>query len=274
MPNIIQIDDITAPELDVFARLTEARLRSHEGLFVAESVTVIEHALNAGYEPVSFLMERRCAEGKARALLERRPTVTVYTAERAVLEKLTGYALTRGVLCAMRRKALPDAFSICERAHMLCVLESITDSTNIGATFRSAAALGVEAVLLSPDCCDPLCRRSIRVSMGTVFQVPWAYLPDWPDAAGRFHELGFQLAALALNERAMSIDDPSLRRIDKLAVVLGSEGPGLRPETIAQCDHVVMIPMHNGVDSLNVAAASAVAFWQLRRPSVDDRQDS
>ena len=274
MPNIIQIDDITAPELDVFARLTEARLRSHERLFVAESVTVIEHALNVGYEPVSFLMERRCAEGKARALLERCPTVTVYTAERAVLEKLTGYALTRSVLCAMRRKAFPDAFSICERAHMLCVLESITDSTNIGAIFRSAAALGVEAVLLSPDCCDPLCRRSIRVSMGTVFQVPWAYLPDWPDAAGRFHELGFQLAALALNERAMSIDDPSLRRIDKLAVVLGSEGAGLRPETIALCNHVVMIPMHNGVDSLNVAAASAVAFWQLRRPSVDDRQES
>ena len=265
MPNIIQIDDLAAPELDVYARLTEARLRSHEDLFVAESVTVIEHALNAGYEPVSFLMERRCAEEKARALLERCPDIPVYTAERSVLAELTGYELTRGVLCAMRRKPLPDAFSICQNARRVCVLEGITDSTNVGAIFRSAAALGAEAVLLTPDCCDPLCRRSIRVSMGTVFQVPWAYLSGWPKAVSRLRELGFTVIALALNERAIPLDSPVLRAIEKIALVLGSEGSGLRAETIARCDHVVMIPMENGVDSLNVAAASAIALWQLRR---------
>jgi tRNA G18 (ribose-2'-O)-methylase SpoU len=269
MPNIIQIDDITAAELDVFARLTEARLRSHERMFVAESVTVIEHALNAGYEPVSFLMERRCAEGKARALLERCPTVTVYTAERAVLEKLTGYALTRGVLCAMRRKALPDAFSICERAHMLCVLESITDSTNVGAIFRSAAALGMDGVLLTPTCCDPLNRRAMRVSMGTVLQVPWAYVGDdaaqWPTAAvAQLHTLGFRVAALALSDDSVPRDAPALRQEERLAIVLGAEGAGLPATVVEGCDYVVRIPMAHGVDSLNVAAAGAVAFWELR----------
>ena len=264
MPNIIQIDDLTAPELDVYARLTEARLRSHEKLFIAESVTVIEHALNAGYEPVSFLMERRCAEGKACALLERCPAVPAYMSDRSVLASLTGYELTRGVLCAMRRKALPDDLTICKDVSRVCVLESITDSTNVGAIFRSAAALGAEAVLLSPDCCDPLCRRSIRVSMGTVFQVPWAYLRDWPEAITRLHDQGFTVLALALDERALPLHSPILRSAEKFAIVLGSEGNGLRPETIARCDHTVMIPMRNGVDSLNVAAASAVALWQLR----------
>ena len=265
MPNIIHIDDIAAPELDAYARLTEARLRSHEGLFIAESTTVIEHALDAGYEPVSFLTERNHAEGKARRLLARCATVPVYTAERPVLAALTGYELTRGVLCAMKRKPLPEPFSLCERAKRLCVLESVSDSTNVGAIFRSAAALGADAVLLSPDCCDPLCRRSIRVSMGTVFQVPWAYLPEWPDSIPKLRERGFTVIALALDERAIPIDSPALHKAERIAVVLGSEGSGLRPETIKRCDHTVIIPMQSGVDSLNVAAASAVAFWQLRQ---------
>ena len=265
MSQIIQLHDLSGPGLDVYARLTEARLRAQEGVFIAESVTVIEHALDAGYEPVSFLMEERHAEGKAKALIGRCPDVPVYTADRSLLAHLTGYELTRGVLCAMKRKPLPDAFSICAPASRVCVLESITDSTNVGAIFRSAAALGADAVLLSPDCCDPLCRRSVRVSMGTVFQVPWSYAAEWPGAIKRLHGLGFAVAALALDDRAVSIDDPCLRACEKLALVLGSEGAGLRPETIAGCDHVVMIPMSRGVDSLNVAAASAVAFWQLRR---------
>ncbi len=264
MSEIVRIRDLNAPELDVYARLTEARLRDRRrGVFIAESVPVIEQALNAGCEPLSFLAELRHVEGKAKALLSRCPGVPVYTAERGVLAALTGYELTRGVLCAMRRPAPRDPQPLCENGRRLCVLEGITDSANVGAIFRSAAALGADAVLLSPDTCDPLCRKSVRVSMGTVFQVPWAYLPDWPRTLLRLHASGFQSVALAPGGRAEDIDSPSLMGIGRLAVVIGTEGSGLRPETVALCSRVAKIPMRNGVDSLNAAAASAVAFWQL-----------
>ena len=273
MSDIIEISDLSAPELDVFARLTEAQLRNRlepdKGVFIAESPKVIVRALDAGYMPVSFLMERRHIGGDAAPLLARCPGVPVFTAERDVLSALTGYALTRGVLCAMRRPQYPSVEALCKSARRVAVLENIVDSTNIGAIFRSAAALGVGAILVTPSCCDPLCRRAARVSMGTVFQVPWTQIgdaaADWPEAGlRRLNALGFKTAAMALTDRSIPIDDEQVMREDKLAIVLGTEGDGLLPETIAKCDYTVRIPMSHGVDSLNVAAASAVAFWQLR----------
>ena len=276
MPNVIEITDFAAPELDVYARLTENQLVNRadpeNGLFIAESPNVILRALDGGYEPVSLLMERRHIEGQAREVVERCGEIPLYTAPLPVLTELTGFPLTRGVLCAMRRRPLPKPEEICREARRVAVLENIMNPTNLGAIFRSAAALGMDAVLLTPACCDPLYRRSVRVSMGTVFQVPWAYLGDdvsqWPEPGmTRLRELGFRSAAMALREDSVSIDDPALMAEEKLAIVLGTEGDGLGDGTIADCDYTVRIPMSHGVDSLNVAAASAVAFWQLgRRP--------
>lgn len=272
MPPIIEIRDLNAPELAPFARLTEAQLRSsaerEHGLFIAESPKVIGSALDAGCEPLAFLMERRQVDGPAAPVLARCPDVPVYTGDREVLAALTGYTLTRGVLCAMGRPAPRKAEDICQNARRVAVLENIVDSTNVGAVFRSAAAMGVDAVLLSPSCCDPLCRRAVRVSMGTVFVVPWARLgedkADWPEAGlSRLEEMGFATAALALNENSLRIDDPRLAAEPRLAMVLGTEGDGLARDTIARCRYTVRIPMRPGVDSLNVAAAGAVAFWQL-----------
>lgn len=274
MSSIINITDLSRPELDPYARLTEAQLRSRQapekGLFIAESAKVIAHALDAGCEPVSFLMERRQLKDGAEVLLARCGSVPVYLGERELLKALTGYELTRGVLCAMRRPALPDAETVCGGARRVAVLERLADPTNVGAVFRSAAALGMDAVLVTPDCCDPLHRRAVRVSMGTVFQVPWARIGeragDWPDAGmARLRAMGFRTAAMALSERAVSVEDPALAKEERLAVVLGAEGDGLSAKTLADCDYTVRIPMSAGVDSLNVAAASAVAFWQLRR---------
>lgn len=262
---MIEIHDLSAPELDVYARLTEAQLRNkkepEKGVFIAESPKVIGTALDAGYEPISFLMERRHIEGDAKEILARCPDVPVYTADRQVLEALTGYTLTRGVLCAMRRPVAQDVTQILHMARRVAVLEGIVDSTNIGAIFRSAAALGMDAVLLTDTCCDPYNRRAVRVSMGTVFQVPWAVKEDWMPV---LQEHGFKTAAMALDHRAISIEDERLQQEAKLAVYMGTEGDGLNKQTIEHCDYTVMIPMYHGVDSLNVAAASAVAFWQLR----------
>ena len=276
MPNVFEITDFAAPELDVYARLTENQLVNRadpeNGLFIAESPNVILRALDGGYEPVSLLMERRHIEGQAREVVERCGEIPLYTAPLPVLTELTGFPLTRGVLCAMRRRPLPKPEEICREARRVAVLENIMNPTNLGAIFRSAAALGMDAVLLTPACCDPLYRRSVRVSMGTVFQVPWAYLGEdvsqWPEPGmTRLRELGFRSAAMALREDSVSIDDPDLMAEEKLAIVLGTEGDGLGDGTIADCDYTVRIPMSHGVDSLNVAAASAVAFWQLgRRP--------
>lgn len=273
MNKIIEITDLNFPELDVYARLTEAQLRTRmeteRGVFIAESPKVIELALNAGCVPLSFLMERRHLQGQGAPLMERCPGIPVYTADRDVLASLTGYALTRGILCAMQRPEPQKAEALLGGSRRIAVLEGIVDSTNMGAIFRSAAALGMDAVLLTPTCCDPLCRRAVRVSMGTIFQVPWARIgdcpADWPEAGMELlHRHGFATAAMALDERVISIDDPRLQQEEKLAVLLGTEGDGLSHQTIARCDYTVMIPMEHGVDSLNVAAASAVAFWQLR----------
>lgn len=272
MANIIEIRDFEAPELDVYARLTEAQLLnrqdSTQALFIAESPIVIERALDAGYVPVSLLLERKHIEGQARAVIARCGDVPVFTAALEVLEKLTGYKLTRGVLCAMRRPPLPEAEDICKGARRIAVLENIMNPTNVGAIFRSAAALGMDAVLLTPACSDPLYRRSVRVSMGTVFQVPWTYIGDelsqWPHPGlERLRTMGFKTAAMALRDDSVSVNDRELMAEEKLAIVLGTEGDGLANETIADCDYTVRIPMSHGVDSLNVAAASAVAFWQL-----------
>lgn len=272
MPLIQEIRDLNAPELAPFARLTEAQLRSStetaHGLFIAESPKVITNALDAGCTPLAFLMERRQIDGPAAPVLARCPDVPVYTGDRDLLASLTGYTLTRGVLCAMARPAPRKAEEICKDAKRVAVLENIVDSTNVGAVFRSAAAMGVDAVLLSPSCCDPLCRRAVRVSMGTVFVVPWARLgehkEDWPEEGlTRLEGMGFATAALALNENSLRIDDPRLAAEPRLAMVLGTEGDGLAPDTIARCRYTVRIPMRPGVDSLNVAAAGAVAFWQL-----------
>ena len=276
MSDIIEVKDLALPELDVFARLTEAQLRSRlepeKGNFIAESPKVIQRALDAGCEPISLLMERRQIEGQASGILARCGSAPVYTASRELLAGLTGYQLTRGVLCAMRRPRLPQAEQLCAGARRIAVLEGIVDSTNLGAIFRSAAALGVDAVLTTPSCCDPLCRRAVRVSMGTVFQVPWAWLgadpSEWPQPGlERLQKLGFKTAAMALSDTALSIEDPRLMKEEKLAILLGTEGDGLAPRTIAGCDYTVRIPMAHNVDSLNVAAASAVAFWQLRAKS-------
>ena len=273
MPNIIEITDPAAPELDVFARLTEAQLRSRaepsKGIFIAESPKVIGRALDAGYEPVSLLMERRHIGGQGREIIARCGSVPVYTADREALAGLTGYELTRGVLCAMRRPSLPSVEELCADARRVAVLEGIVDHTNVGAIFRSAAALNMDAVLVTPTCCDPLYRRAVRVSMGTVFQVPWTRIgetpADWPGPGlARLRALGFKTAAMALSDDSVPIDDPRLMGEERLAIVLGTEGDGLAERTIAACDYTVRIPMAHGVDSLNVAAASAVAFWQLR----------
>lgn len=274
MPHIIEITDLSAPELAPYTKLTESQLRNklepEKGIFIAESPKVIGTALDAGCEPLSFLMERRQIDGPAAGVLARCPDAVVYTADRSVLQTLTGYALTRGVLCAMRRPAPRRAEELCRSASRVAVLEGIVDSTNVGAIFRSAAALNMDAVLINPSCCDPLCRRAVRVSMGTVFQVPWGQLgetpADWPEKGmDILHSLGFKTAAMALSDRSVSIDDEQLAKEPKLAIVLGTEGDGLAADTIASCDYTVKIPMSHGVDSLNVAAASAVAFWQLGR---------
>ena len=263
MANVIEITDFSAPELDVYARLTEAQLLNRfepaKGMFIAESPKVIHRALDGGYEPVSLLME-------AREVLARCPGVPVYTADEELLCNLTGYHLTRGVLCAMRRPGLSSVEDICAGAARIVVLENVQNPTNVGAIFRSAAALGMDAVLLTPGCSDPLYRRSARVSMGTVFQIPWTFTGDWPgEGMAQLSRLGFKTAAMALSDDSVSIDDRRLMAEEKLAVILGSEGDGLTETTIARCDYTVKIPMYHGVDSLNVAAASAVAFWQLRK---------
>ena len=272
MAEIIELTSLEAPALAPFAHLTEAQLRNklepEQGIFIAESPKVITRALDGGYEPLSLLMEQKHLEGDGRPLLERCPNVPVYTAEREILEHLTGYKLTRGVLCAMRRRPLPTVEAILQHARRVAILESIVDPTNVGAIFRSAAALHMDAVLVTPTCCDPLYRRAVRVSMGTVFQIPWTRIgespADWPEKGlALLHELGFQTAALALKDDSHSLGDPALLEIPKLAMILGTEGDGLAPATIANCDLTVKIPMSHGVDSLNVAAASAVAFWQL-----------
>ena len=267
MPNVIEINDFSATELDVYARLTENQLVCRrdltQGLFIAESPVVIERALDGGCTPVSFLMETKHVAGKGAALIARCPGVPVYAAPEEVLCALTGFHLTRGMLCAMRRPALPSVEEVCRGARRIAVLENVMNPTNIGAIFRSAAALGMDAVLLTDEGSDPLYRRAIRVSMGTVFQVPWTYFPASEDWTRTLRAMGFRTAAMALREDSLRLDDPVLRACEKLAVVLGTEGDGLAGSTIADCGYTVMIPMAHGVDSLNVAAASAVVFWEL-----------
>ena len=267
MPKIIEIRDFSAPELDVYARLTENQLVCRrdpsQALFIAESPVVIERALDAGCEPVSFLMETKHVEGKGRALIARCPQVPVYAAPEEVLCQLTGFHLTRGMLCAMRRPVLPSVEDVCRGARRIAVLENVMNPTNIGAIFRSAAALGMDALLLTDEGSDPLYRRAIRVSMGTVFQIPWTYFRKDEPWTQTLRGMGFATAAMALKEDSLRLDDPRLRECEKLAVVLGTEGDGLASATLADCDYTVMIPMAHGVDSLNVAAASAVAFWEL-----------
>lgn len=270
--NIIEITDFHAPELDVYARLNENQLLNRaepeKGLFIAESPKVVERAMNAGYEPVSMLLEKKHIEGEAKEIIGRCGNIPIFTAEFEVLKQLTGFALTRGVLCAMRRKPLPTIEEVCAGAKRIAILENVMNPTNVGAIFRSAAALNMDAVLLTPACSNPLYRRAPRVSMGTVFQVPWTYFSGetsaWPyPGITQIKELGFKTAAMALCDDTVAIDDPKLMQEEKLAVILGTEGDGLAAATIADCDYTVKIPMSHGVDSLNVAAASAVAFWQL-----------
>ena len=271
--NMIEITDFDAPELDVYARLTEAQLlnKDHpeDGLFIAESPKVISRALDGGYEPVSVLVEKKqvLEDAETIAVLGKCGNVPVYTAEFEVLTKLTGFKLTRGMLCATKRRRLPGLQEICNGCDRIAVLENVMNPTNVGAIFRSAAALHMDAVILTGGCSNPLYRRASRVSMGTVFQIPWTFVDNsviWPEEGMKIlRELGFKTAAMALKEDSASIDNPELMKEDKLAVILGTEGDGLAPETIADCDYTVMIPMSHGVDSLNVAAASAVAFWQL-----------
>ena len=278
MPRFVKITDFKAPELDIFVRLTGAQLRNklepEKGIFIAESPTVIEVALNAGCEPIALLTDERLVGGAVASIIEKcgakDEDFPVYTAEREVLSSLTGFELTRGALCAMRRPPLPTVEELCRNARRIAVLEEVADSTNIGALFRSAAALGIDAVLITPTCCDPLCRRAVRVSMGTVFQVPFTRIgdtpADWPEKGlERLHALGFKTAAMALTDDSVSIDDARLKAEKKLAIILGTEGDGLKRSTIADSDYTVKIPMSHGVDSLNVAAAGAVAFWQLTR---------
>lgn len=282
MLNIIEINDFYAKELDIYARLTEAQLLNkdnpQEGMFIAESPKVIERALDAGYEPVSLLVEKKHVNGEARQIIERLGDVPVYTAEFEVISKMTGFNLTRGALCAMRRPELPKMEEVLKGARRIAILENVMNPTNVGAIFRSAAALNMDAVLLTPGCSNPLYRRAIRVSMGNVFLIPWTYFgeeaiggkytvcenPVWPeDGMKLLKELGFKTAAMALSDDSVSIDDADLMAENKIAIILGTEGDGLAKTTIADCDYTVKIPMANGVDSLNVAAASAVAFWQL-----------
>ena len=273
--DIIEITDFQAPELDVYARLPENQLLNRcepeKGMFIAESPRVIERALDAGYRPVSCLVEKRHIEGEAKEIIRRCGeigNVPVYTAEFDVLTQLTGFKLTRGMLCAMYRTPLPEVQAVCSGASRIAILENVVNPTNVGAIFRSAAALGIDAVLLTPDSSNPLYRRAVRVSMGTVFQIPWTFFEKdaWPEKGIRLlRELGFRTAAMALRDDSVSIDNPQLLAEEKLAVILGAEGDGLASSTIADCDYTVRIPMSHGVDSLNVAAASAVAFWELGR---------
>jgi len=278
MPNIIKITDFSDSALDVFVRLTGAQLRNklepEKGIFIAESPTVIEVALDALCEPIALLTDERLLGGAVERIItrctEKDPNFPIYTAEREVLSGLTGFELTRGALCAMKRPALPSVEALCKNARRIAVLEEVADSTNIGALFRSAAALGIDAVLITPTCCDPLCRRAVRVSMGTVFLVPFTRIgetaADWPEKGLQIlHDLGFKTAAMALTDDSVSIEDERLRKEEKLAIILGTEGDGLKKRTIADSDYTVKIPMSHGVDSLNVAAAGAVAFWQLTR---------
>ena len=274
MNPIIEITNFEFPELDVYARLNESQLlhfnEPNPGIFIAESPKVIERALNAGYHPISFLIEKKEIGAQAEEIFARWESVPVYTAEFDVLAQLTGFKLTRGMLCAMRRRGLPEVEKVCQNAKKVAVLENVMNPTNVGAIFRSAAALNMDAVLLTGGCSNPLYRRASRVSMGTVFQIPWTFIgekqEDWiENGIRRLHGLGFQTAALALSDDSVSIDDKRLREEKKLAIILGTEGDGLAEQTIAECDYTVKIPMTHGVDSLNVAAASAVAFWELGR---------
>lgn len=273
MPDIIEITDLNDDRIGLFTRLTEAQLRNRlepeKGIFIAESAKVVRLALEMGCKPVAYLMERRQLTNQGREFIENAGSVPIFTADDEVLEGLTGYRLYRGVLAAMRRPKLPSVDEVLKDAHRVAVLEGIVDSTNIGAIFRSAAALNVDAVLVTANCGDPLYRRAVRVSMGTVFQVPWTRIgetnEDWPERGlERLRSLGFKSAAMALNDDSVSIDDERLNKEEKLCIVFGTEGDGLAKETIARCDYTVRIPMAHGVDSLNVASAAAVAFWQLR----------
>jgi tRNA G18 (ribose-2'-O)-methylase SpoU len=274
MSNIIEINDYSAPELDVYARLTGAQLRhsleSERGVFIAESPMVIEVALDAGYKPVSLLTDKRLIDASAKKIIERVGDIPIYTAEGELLKKITGFELTRGALAAFERPKPLSVEEVLRSAKRVAVLEEITDSTNIGALFRSAAALNIDAVLMTPTCCDPLCSRAVRVSMGTVLLVPWTKIgetkEDWPLAGlSLLGSLGFKTVAMALTDNSVSIDDERLGAEEKLAIVLGTEGNGLSKTTIAKCDYTAKIPMSHGVDSLNVASAGAVAFWQLRK---------
>ena len=274
MANIIEIHSFEDPRLDVYARLTEAQLLNRfepaKGMFIAESPKVIQRALDSGCKPVSLLMERKDIDGQAAEIIEQCGDIPLFTADRDVLCQLTGFQLTRGVLCAMLRPKLPTVEEICKDAKRIVILENVMNPTNVGAIFRSAAALHMDAILLTPGCSNPLYRRSARVSMGTVFQIPWTFIGeevgDWPHPGmERLEAMGFKTAAMALRDDSVSIDDPNLLAEERLAIVLGSEGDGLVDTTIADCDYTVKIPMSHGVDSLNVAAASAVAFWQLGR---------
>ena len=276
MSQIIELTDFSDPRLDVYARLTEAQLLNRfepaKGMFIAESPKVIDRALNAGCKPVSLLMERKDIDGSAREIIARCGDIPLFTADRDVLCQLTGYQLTRGVLCAMLRPQLPSVEEAVADAKRIVVLENVQNPTNVGAIFRSAAALGMDAILLTPGCSNPLYRRSARVSMGTVFQIKWTFIgeetADWPQTGmEKLRSLGFRTAAMALSDNSVSIDDPRLAQEERLAIILGSEGDGLTDSTIAECDYKVKIPMYHGVDSLNVAAASAVAFWELRGTS-------
>ena len=274
MPNIIHITDFSDPALDVYVRLTGAQLRNKlepdKGIFIAESPTVIEVAMQGGCEPISLLTEERLINGAVKGIIEKCGDIPIYTADRELLTRMTGFELTRGALCAMKRPALPSLTELLKDARRVAVLEEIADSTNIGAIFRSAAALGIDAVLITPTCCDPLCRRAVRVSMGTVFLVPWTKIgdepADWPERGlSELHSLGFKTVAMALTNRTIAIDDPLLKSEERLAIILGTEGTGLTKATIEGCDYTVKIPMKHGVDSLNVAAAGAVAFYELTK---------
>ena len=278
MANIIEIQDFSDPALDLYARLTENQLLNRadpeNALFIAESPLVIGRALDAHCEPVSFLMERQHIEGKGREILARCcKDIPVYTAEESMLAQLTGFHLTRGMLCAMRRPKLPTVEEVCRNARRIVVLENVMNPTNIGAIFRSAAALGMDAVLLTSAGSDPLYRRASRVSMGNVFLIPWTYLPEEGDWTALLRSLGFRTVAMALRDDSVRLDDPRLAAEGKLAIVMGTEGDGLASSTIASCDYTVKIPMYHGVDSLNVAAASAVAFYELGLPPLDEKED-
>ena len=268
---ITKITNLNAPELDVFVRLTGAELRNklepEKGIFIAESPTVIEVSLNAGCEPLSILTDERLINTSVKKIIDRCPNTPIYAGTREMLAEITGFELTRGALCAMRRPEEPSLEEVCSGARRIAVLEEIADATNIGAIFRSAAAMNVDAVLITPTCCDPLSRRALRVSMGTVMQIPWCRIgvrkEDWPRDMKKLSDMGFKTAAMALSDNSVSISDPRLAKEERLAIILGTEGTGLMKETIASSDYTVRIPMSHGVDSLNVAAAAAVAFWQL-----------